>query len=89
MVDIVLKILDVNPKHAKDPSDDVSARCNPIYVGRVLSAMVGPAFFQMIRMQSDPLNAVFHTCTKSEENDFLPQWSSGGGSVIIKELVLS
>uniref|UniRef100_A0A3Q3WSN6 protein-glutamine gamma-glutamyltransferase n=1 Tax=Mola mola TaxID=94237 RepID=A0A3Q3WSN6_MOLML len=40
MVDIVLKILDVNPKHAKDPSDDVSARCNPIYVGRVLSAMI-------------------------------------------------
>ncbi|XP_049923083.1 protein-glutamine gamma-glutamyltransferase 5-like [Epinephelus moara] len=40
MVDICLKILDVNPKHAKDPADDVSARCNPIYVSRVISAMI-------------------------------------------------
>uniref|UniRef100_A0A4W6BPU6 Protein-glutamine gamma-glutamyltransferase 2 n=1 Tax=Lates calcarifer TaxID=8187 RepID=A0A4W6BPU6_LATCA len=40
MVDICLKILDVNPKHTKDPADDVSARCNPIYVSRVISAMI-------------------------------------------------
>ncbi|XP_040887570.1 protein-glutamine gamma-glutamyltransferase 2-like [Toxotes jaculatrix] len=40
MVDICLKILDVNPKHMKDPADDVSARCNPIYVSRVISAMI-------------------------------------------------
>ncbi|XP_073331440.1 protein-glutamine gamma-glutamyltransferase E-like [Pagrus major] len=40
MVDICLKMLDINPKHAKDPADDVSARCNPIYVGRVVSAMI-------------------------------------------------
>ncbi|XP_047453950.1 protein-glutamine gamma-glutamyltransferase 2-like [Mugil cephalus] len=40
MVDICLKLLDVNPKHAKDPADDVSARCNPIYVSRVISAMI-------------------------------------------------
>lgn len=41
MVDICMKILDLNPKHLKDPADDVSARCNPIYVSRVISAMVG------------------------------------------------
>ncbi|XP_071778626.2 protein-glutamine gamma-glutamyltransferase E [Centroberyx gerrardi] len=40
MVDICLKMLDVNPKHLKDSADDVSARCNPIYVGRVVSAMI-------------------------------------------------
>ncbi|KAM3621590.1 uncharacterized protein V6R79_013232 [Siganus canaliculatus] len=40
MVDICLKMLDVNPKHKSDPSDDVSARCNPIYVGRVVSRMI-------------------------------------------------
>uniref|UniRef100_A0A3B3XGP1 Protein-glutamine gamma-glutamyltransferase 2 n=1 Tax=Poecilia mexicana TaxID=48701 RepID=A0A3B3XGP1_9TELE len=40
MVDICLKLLDVNPKHKRDPEDDVSARCNPIYVGRVISAMI-------------------------------------------------
>ncbi|XP_068451986.1 protein-glutamine gamma-glutamyltransferase 2-like [Clinocottus analis] len=40
MVEICLKMLDVNPKHILDPADDVSARCNPIYVGRVISAMI-------------------------------------------------
>uniref|UniRef100_A0A3B5LGM8 Protein-glutamine gamma-glutamyltransferase 2 n=1 Tax=Xiphophorus couchianus TaxID=32473 RepID=A0A3B5LGM8_9TELE len=40
MVDICLKLLDVNPKHKRDPEDDVSARCNPIYVSRVISAMI-------------------------------------------------
>ncbi|KAM3620796.1 uncharacterized protein V6R79_002047 [Siganus canaliculatus] len=43
MVNICLQILDVNPKHSKDPADDVSARCNPIYVGRVVSAMINSA----------------------------------------------
>ncbi|KAM9836617.1 LOW QUALITY PROTEIN: protein-glutamine gamma-glutamyltransferase 2-like [Aulostomus maculatus] len=40
MVDICLKLLDVNPKYLRDPADDVSARCNPIYVSRVISAMI-------------------------------------------------
>ncbi|XP_037345777.2 protein-glutamine gamma-glutamyltransferase 2 [Pungitius pungitius] len=40
MVDICLRILDVNHKHSIDPADDVSARCNPIYVSRVVSAMI-------------------------------------------------
>uniref|UniRef100_A0A8C4H057 protein-glutamine gamma-glutamyltransferase n=1 Tax=Dicentrarchus labrax TaxID=13489 RepID=A0A8C4H057_DICLA len=40
MVDICLKMLDVNPKYLRDPAADVSARCNPIYVSRVVSAMI-------------------------------------------------
>ncbi|XP_070758523.1 protein-glutamine gamma-glutamyltransferase E-like [Enoplosus armatus] len=40
MVNICIKILDLNHKHLKDPADDVSARCNPIYVSRVVSAMI-------------------------------------------------
>ncbi|XP_039971498.1 protein-glutamine gamma-glutamyltransferase 2 [Xiphias gladius] len=40
MVKICMKILDVNHKHLKDPAADVSARCNPIYVSRVVSAMI-------------------------------------------------
>ncbi|KAI3375997.1 hypothetical protein L3Q82_016526, partial [Scortum barcoo] len=40
MVDICLMLLDVNPRHLRDPAGDVSARCNPIYVGRVVSAMI-------------------------------------------------
>lgn len=46
MVDICLTMLDINPKYLRDPADDVSARCNPIYVSRVVSAMVGPELFQ-------------------------------------------
>ncbi|XP_029282741.1 protein-glutamine gamma-glutamyltransferase 5-like [Cottoperca gobio] len=40
MVEICLMILDLNRKHLIDPGDDVSARCNPLYVGRVVSAMI-------------------------------------------------
>ncbi|KAK1901567.1 Protein-glutamine gamma-glutamyltransferase 5 [Dissostichus eleginoides] len=40
MVEISLMILDLNLKHEKDPADDVSARCNPIYVSRVVCAMI-------------------------------------------------
>lgn len=46
MVDICLKLLDVNPKHKRDPEDDVSARCNPIYISRVISAMVRRNFLK-------------------------------------------
>ncbi|CAI5687205.1 unnamed protein product [Oreochromis niloticus] len=40
MVKICLKMLDVNPKHLANAANDVSARCNPIYVSRVVSAMI-------------------------------------------------
>lgn len=41
ILDICLKILDSNPKFVSDADQDCSARRNPIYVTRVLSAMVG------------------------------------------------
>ncbi|XP_072239324.1 protein-glutamine gamma-glutamyltransferase E-like [Leuresthes tenuis] len=40
MVDICLKILDVSNEHQRDPAEDVAARSDPKYVGRVLSAMI-------------------------------------------------
>lgn len=40
MVQICLTILDRNLKHLKEPGADVSARCNPIYVSRIVSAMI-------------------------------------------------
>lgn len=43
MVDICLKLLDMSHKHKQDPAKDASARRDPVYVGRVLSAMVGQA----------------------------------------------
>uniref|UniRef100_A0A8C4ER17 Protein-glutamine gamma-glutamyltransferase 2 n=1 Tax=Dicentrarchus labrax TaxID=13489 RepID=A0A8C4ER17_DICLA len=40
ILDICLKILDDNPKFVSDADKDCSARKNPIYVTRVLSAMI-------------------------------------------------
>ncbi|XP_042559302.1 protein-glutamine gamma-glutamyltransferase 2-like [Clupea harengus] len=40
MVDICMKLLDMNPKCFRDAAEDFSARCNPIYVARVVSAMI-------------------------------------------------
>ncbi|XP_029358611.1 protein-glutamine gamma-glutamyltransferase E isoform X1 [Echeneis naucrates] len=40
MVEICLKILNMSHKHMEDPAEDVSARCDPVYVGRVVSAMI-------------------------------------------------
>ncbi|KAI4883066.1 hypothetical protein NFI96_029357 [Prochilodus magdalenae] len=40
ILDACLRVLDVNPKYQKNPGKDCSGRRNPIYVCRVLSAMV-------------------------------------------------
>ncbi|KAM7422200.1 hypothetical protein PAMA_010327 [Pampus argenteus] len=40
ILDVCLKILDMNPKYMANPGKDCSGRRNPIYVSRVLSAMV-------------------------------------------------
>lgn len=50
MIDICLKLLDMSHKHKEDPVGDVSSRGDPIYVSRVVSAMVG----QNVPAESDP-----------------------------------
>ncbi|CAG12371.1 unnamed protein product, partial [Tetraodon nigroviridis] len=40
ILDICLRTLDMNPKYLRNPGKDCSGRRNPIYVSRVLSAMV-------------------------------------------------
>uniref|UniRef100_UPI003AAD8477 protein-glutamine gamma-glutamyltransferase 2 n=1 Tax=Centroberyx gerrardi TaxID=166262 RepID=UPI003AAD8477 len=40
ILDACLRILDMNPKYRRNPGKDCSGRRNPIYVSRVLSAMV-------------------------------------------------
>ncbi|XP_065130868.1 protein-glutamine gamma-glutamyltransferase 2 [Paramisgurnus dabryanus] len=40
ILDICLKLLDLNPKCVKNPQEDYSARCNPIYISRVVTAMI-------------------------------------------------
>ncbi|KAJ8259231.1 hypothetical protein COCON_G00182430 [Conger conger] len=40
ILDICLELMDLNPKCKKNTAEDFSARCNPIYVSRVVSAMI-------------------------------------------------
>lgn len=40
ILDTCLKLLDVNPKFLKNSGRDCSRRSSPVYVGRVVSAMV-------------------------------------------------
>ncbi|XP_049588975.1 protein-glutamine gamma-glutamyltransferase 2 [Syngnathus scovelli] len=40
ILDVCLRVLDMNPKYLRNPGKDCSGRRNPIYVSRVLSAMV-------------------------------------------------
>uniref|UniRef100_A0A3Q3XF67 Protein-glutamine gamma-glutamyltransferase 2 n=1 Tax=Mola mola TaxID=94237 RepID=A0A3Q3XF67_MOLML len=40
MVNICMKILDLSHKHVEDPADDVSNRYDPMYVSRIVSAMI-------------------------------------------------
>ncbi|KAG8517859.1 Protein-glutamine gamma-glutamyltransferase 2 [Galemys pyrenaicus] len=40
ILDICLMLLDVNPKFQNNAGEDCSGRCNPVYVGRVVSRMV-------------------------------------------------
>ncbi|XP_010609339.2 protein-glutamine gamma-glutamyltransferase 6 [Fukomys damarensis] len=40
ILNICLSILDRSPSHQEDPATDVSCRHNPVYVSRVISAMV-------------------------------------------------
>ncbi|XP_062265214.1 protein-glutamine gamma-glutamyltransferase 2-like [Platichthys flesus] len=40
MAKICIKLLDVNPKHAENPAEDVGGRSYPVYVSRVISAMI-------------------------------------------------
>ncbi|XP_067314791.1 protein-glutamine gamma-glutamyltransferase 2 isoform X2 [Pseudorasbora parva] len=40
VLDICLTLLDQNPKCLKDAAEDYAARCNPIYISRVVSSMI-------------------------------------------------
>ncbi|NXC23538.1 TGM2 glutamyltransferase, partial [Campylorhamphus procurvoides] len=40
ILSICLNMLDINPKHLRDQNRDCSRRNNPVYIGRVVSAMV-------------------------------------------------
>uniref|UniRef100_A0A3Q3X005 Protein-glutamine gamma-glutamyltransferase 2 n=1 Tax=Mola mola TaxID=94237 RepID=A0A3Q3X005_MOLML len=74
VLDICLMILDSNPKFVSDASKDSSSRRSPIYVTRVLSAMVGVSVGplwapvsgmcgqRLLRYTRKPSEAVVMTC---------------------------
>uniref|UniRef100_A0A3B3TZZ1 Protein-glutamine gamma-glutamyltransferase 2 n=1 Tax=Poecilia latipinna TaxID=48699 RepID=A0A3B3TZZ1_9TELE len=77
MVQICLKLLDLSRKHKRDPADDVSARCNPIYVGRVVTNMVNKEDANdgvLVGNWSDDYSRGFPPTHWSGSYDILKQW---------------
>lgn len=76
ILDICLKILDDNPKFVSDADKDCSARRNPVYVTRVLSAMVG---VQVSVSACQPVRDCFVSiCTRRDHHgaleNYFPLW---------------
>ncbi|XP_059189614.1 protein-glutamine gamma-glutamyltransferase 2-like [Centropristis striata] len=79
ILDICLKILDENPKFIADADKDCSARRNPVYVTRVLSAMVNSNDDRgvLVGSWSDYTGGV-HPGTWIGSGDILRQWAESG-----------
>ncbi|XP_036444112.1 protein-glutamine gamma-glutamyltransferase 2-like [Colossoma macropomum] len=77
IIDVCLKLLDVNQHCLRNAIEDFSARCSPIYVGRVVSAMInkddaddGVLWGRWDDSYSDGVNPVFW----SSSVDILRHW---------------
>ncbi|XP_039459984.1 protein-glutamine gamma-glutamyltransferase 2-like isoform X2 [Oreochromis aureus] len=70
ILDICLKILDENPKFVSDADKDCSARRNPIYVTRVLSAMIN---------SNDDRGVLVGNWGKIEDGTHPGEWIGSGG----------
>ncbi|XP_056897764.1 protein-glutamine gamma-glutamyltransferase 2-like [Takifugu flavidus] len=79
ILDICLMILDSNPKFVSDADQDCSARRNPIYVTRVLSAMINSNDDRGVLVGSwhDYSNGV-HPGKWIGSADILRQWAESG-----------
>ncbi|XP_053705327.1 protein-glutamine gamma-glutamyltransferase 2-like [Synchiropus splendidus] len=79
ILDICLKILDQNPKFISDANQDCSSRRSPIYVTRVLSAMINSNDDSgvLVGSWSDFTGGV-HPGTWIGSGDILRQWSESG-----------
>uniref|UniRef100_A0A3P9QF09 Protein-glutamine gamma-glutamyltransferase 2 n=1 Tax=Poecilia reticulata TaxID=8081 RepID=A0A3P9QF09_POERE len=73
MVKICLKMLDLNVKYWLNPADDVSARCSPIYVSRVVSAMIN---------SSDEGGVVMGNWGNDYSGGFPPTYWSGSYAIL-------
>ncbi|MCI4375375.1 hypothetical protein PGIGA_G00108750 [Pangasianodon gigas] len=75
ILDVCLRILDVNPKYQRNAGKDCSGRRNPIYVSRVLSAMVN---------SNDRDNGVLEGCWKQTFEGGVSPMSWRGSVEILK-----
>uniref|UniRef100_A0A667Y9L4 Protein-glutamine gamma-glutamyltransferase 2 n=1 Tax=Myripristis murdjan TaxID=586833 RepID=A0A667Y9L4_9TELE len=76
VLDICLKMLDLNSEYKKDPAADVAARCDPIYVSRVISAMINSDDDDGVlegRWEGDFSDGILPTCWNSSV-DILLLW---------------
>uniref|UniRef100_UPI0037E90A21 protein-glutamine gamma-glutamyltransferase 2-like n=1 Tax=Semicossyphus pulcher TaxID=241346 RepID=UPI0037E90A21 len=79
ILDICLKILDDNPKFVSDADKDCSARKNPIYVTRVLSAMINSNDDMGVLVGSwDKFLGGVHPGTWIGSGAILRQWAESG-----------
>ncbi|KAM9856201.1 protein-glutamine gamma-glutamyltransferase 2-like [Aulostomus maculatus] len=79
ILDICFKILDDNPKFVSDTDQDCSARRNPIYVTRVLSAMINSNDDRGVLVGSwDTYEGGVHPGTWIGSGDILRQWAESG-----------
>ncbi|KAM4609902.1 protein-glutamine gamma-glutamyltransferase 2-like [Polymixia lowei] len=79
VLDVCLKILDDNPKFVSDANEDCSARRNPIYVTRVLSAMINSNDDQGVLVGNwGTVTDGVHPTKWIGSGDILRQWSESG-----------
>ncbi|KAM6924660.1 protein-glutamine gamma-glutamyltransferase 2-like [Xenentodon cancila] len=80
ILDICFKILDDNPKFLSDADKDVSARRNPIYVTRVLSAMINDCNDRgvLVGNWTDDYSHGVHPGMWIGSGDILRQWANSG-----------
>nr|XP_046251978.1 protein-glutamine gamma-glutamyltransferase 2-like [Scatophagus argus] len=79
ILDICLMILDANPKFVSDADEDCSARRNPIYVTRVLSAMINSNDDRGVLVgEWGEFSGGVHPGLWTGSGDILRQWAESG-----------
>ncbi|XP_054465555.1 protein-glutamine gamma-glutamyltransferase 2-like [Anoplopoma fimbria] len=79
ILDICLKLLDENPKFISDANEDCSARRNPIYVTRVISAMINSNDDRGVLVGNwGEITDGVHPGTWIGSGDILHQWAESG-----------
>ncbi|KAM4563545.1 protein-glutamine gamma-glutamyltransferase 2-like [Odontesthes bonariensis] len=79
ILDICLKILDDNPKFVSDADKDISGRRNPIYVTRVLSAMINSNDDNGVLVgEWEEFSGGTHPGQWIGSGDILRQWAESG-----------